>query len=115
VAARSRSVRHLRVGYAVRSMRALMLLVVVSLFAGCASTKSAEGSSSAPVAAAVKKPGEATVGDTTTCPVSGEAFTIAADSPKVEHAGKTYYFCCDDCVADFQKDPAKFLAKLAAH
>lgn len=95
-------------------MRALIVLSTVLLFAGCASTKSAEGGTPpAAEAAAMKKPGEAMVGDKTTCPVSGETFTVAADSPKVEHEGKTYYFCCEDCVADFQKDPAKYLAKFS--
>lgn len=95
-------------------MRTLLLLSLVSLFAGCASTKSAEGGAPpAAEASALKKPGEAVLGDKTTCPVSGETFTVAADSPKVEHEGKTYYFCCEDCVGDFQKDPAKYLAKFA--
>jgi YHS domain-containing protein len=58
------------------------------------------------------KPGDAKLGDSTTCPVSGETFVVAADSPKVVYAGKTYYFCCPDCTADFEKDPAKFTAKL---
>lgn len=95
-------------------MRTLLLLSLVSLFAGCASTKSAEaGTPPAAEASALKKPGEAVLGDKTTCPVSGETFTVAADSPKVEHEGKTYYFCCEDCVGDFQKDPAKYLSKFA--
>lgn len=94
-------------------MRTLLLLSLVSLFAGCASTKSAEGAPPAAEAQAMKKPGDAVLGDKTTCPVSGETFTVAADSPKVEYEGKTYYFCCEDCVGDFQKDPAKYLAKFA--
>lgn len=105
-----------------RTMRiALTLLSVVLLSTACASTKSAEGAPAAapapavaPVAADVKKPGDAMVGDRTTCPVSGETFTVATDSPKLEHDGKTYYFCCEDCVGEFKADPAKFLAKLAA-
>ena len=35
-----------------------------------------------------------------------------------EHAGRTYYFCCDGCQASFEKEPAKFLspaAEQAAH
>lgn len=105
-----------------RTMRiALPFLAAVLLSTACASTKSAEAAPAsappaavAPVAADVKKPGEAMVGDRTTCPVSGETFTVATDSPKLEHDGKTYFFCCEDCVAEFKADPAKFLAKLAA-
>jgi YHS domain-containing protein len=95
-------------------MRALVLLSFLSSFAGCVSTRSAEGGAPpAATASALKKPGEAVPGDTTTCPVSGETFTVAVDSPKVEFEGKTYYFCCEDCVGDFQKDPAKYVAKFA--
>lgn len=28
------------------------------------------------------------------------------------HNGRKVYFCCDDCIAKFKKDPAKYLAKL---
>lgn len=59
----------------------------------------------------VKPIGEAQVGDTTKCPVSGEEFVVSADSPKVEHEGKTYYFCCSGCAKKFGDDPAKFLQK----
>lgn len=45
----------------------------------------------------------------TTCPVSGKA--IKADHV-VEHDGKKVYFCCENCPAAFEKDPAKFTAKL---
>lgn len=58
----------------------------------------------------VKPIGEAKVGDKTKCPVSGEVFTVSETSPKVEHEGKTYYFCCSGCDAKFKADPAKFLA-----
>lgn len=61
--------------------------------------------------AAVKAPGEASVGDTTKCPVSGEEFVVEASSPKVEHAGKTYYFCCGGCKKKFEASPEKFINK----
>ena len=54
-------------------------------------------------------PGQAKVGDKTKCPVSGEEFVVRADSPKLEHAGKTYYFCCAHCVQKFKDSPDKFL------
>ncbi len=59
----------------------------------------------------IKPIGEATVGDTSKCPVSGEEFVVTADSPKVEHEGKTYYFCCSGCAKKFASDPAKYLTK----
>ena len=30
----------------------------------------------------------------------------------VEYQGKKVYFCCKECVAKFQADPQKYLAKL---
>lgn len=70
----------------------------------------------APAGSSVPKPGlkangEAAVGDRTSCPVSGEEFVVAADSPKTEYQGKTYYFCCPGCEKKFQADPQKFLSK----
>jgi Cu+-exporting ATPase len=64
-----------------------------------------------PGAKAVKPMGEAGVGDTTNCPVSGEEFVVTAASPKVDYQGKTYYFCCGGCDKKFQADPAKYLSK----
>ena len=54
--------------------------------------------------------GEATVGDVTNCPVSNEKFMVSAESPSMEHEGKTYYFCCQHCFEQAQSEPAKFLA-----
>jgi YHS domain-containing protein len=95
--------------------------VLVALWVGCGGSSSAsesgssEGTASASTtgsetaAARVVPPGEATVGDTTTCPVSGETFVVTAESPRVEHEGRTYYFCCPGCDARFQANPAQFL------
>ena len=57
-------------------------------------------------ATTVKEPGDAKVGDTAKCPVSGEEFTVEATSPKVEHDGKTYFFCCAGCKKKFEADPS---------
>jgi Cu+-exporting ATPase len=59
----------------------------------------------------MKAPGEANVGDTTKCPVSGEEFVVEASSPKAEYNGKTYYFCCSGCKKKFEASPEKFLGK----
>lgn len=78
------------------------------------STPSASSSASTPSAATkgpAKEPGEAKVGDTTKCPVSGEEFVVDANSPKVEYEGKTYYFCCGGCKKKFEADPSKFAKK----
>ena len=64
----------------------------------------------APTAAtpAEKHPGEAAVGDITSCPVTKQRFMVLADSPKTTYGGKTYYFCCADCPARFLQDPKKY-------
>ena len=45
----------------------------------------------------------------THCPVSGKPITRFE---VVTHKGRKVYFCCPKCPAVFQKDPAKFVAKL---
>lgn len=46
-------------------------------------------------------------------PVCG--MNVCADSAKarVEHEGRTYYFCCAGCAQKFQQEPAKFLSASA--
>lgn len=58
---------------------------------------------------ALTAPGEAKVGDRTTCLVTGDEFTVEADTESVEHGGKTYYVCCEQCANDFKENPEKFL------
>lgn len=43
------------------------------------------------------------------CPVSNKPIDAAVS---VEHDGKKVFFCCDGCPGAFEKDPAKFTAKL---
>src|SRR5262249_34696443 len=52
-----------------------------------------------------EKPGGATdpVGGMTVDPAMAAASTV--------HEGKHYYFCCGHCLAKFQADPGKYLAK----
>ncbi|GAB4033151.1 MAG: hypothetical protein Fur0012_12480 [Elusimicrobiota bacterium] len=45
------------------------------------------------------------------CPVSGEKVTVAESTPKMEYNGKTYYFCCNNCLEKFKKEPAKYAEK----
>lgn len=100
-------------------LQPLLLSLLVCASAGCGGAPAASPGG-APVAADkthakaaeakdVKKPGEAAVGDATTCPISKEAFTVTASSPKVDYKGKTYYFCCGGCDAKFKENPEKYL------
>ena len=48
----------------------------------------------------------------TTCVVSGEKLGAHGDPHVIQHEGTTVKFCCEPCVDDFNKEPAKYLAKL---
>ena len=45
----------------------------------------------------------------TTCPIMGGAVNKAIF---VEYQGRKVYFCCKGCETEFNKDPAKYVAKL---
>jgi Cu+-exporting ATPase len=105
----------------IRFSRTLFVLAATLAGAGCGAGSGAMSGPAAtgvtpvkveqakPAAAGgVKAPGDAKVGDTTTCPVSGEEFVVEANSPKAEHDGKTYYLCCGGCKKKFEADPTKF-------
>ena len=42
-------------------------------------------------------------------PVCGMAVDSARAPAKFDHAGKTYYFCCQGCATKFAADPQKYL------
>lgn len=44
-----------------------------------------------------------------TCPVMGGKID---KNVYTDYQGKRIYFCCSGCVADFQKDPEKYMKKL---
>jgi YHS domain-containing protein len=58
---------------------------------------------------AAAQPVAQVAGEQTTCPVMGGPID---KSIFVEYQGKKVYFCCKGCVAEFQKEPEKYLAKL---
>jgi Cu+-exporting ATPase len=47
-------------------------------------------------------------------PVCGMQVDPAKAAAKVEHAGRTYYFCAKGCAARFEKDPARFAGAATA-
>jgi YHS domain-containing protein len=46
----------------------------------------------------------------TVCPVSGKPID---KNYYVDHNGKGIYFCCPNCPAEFNKDPEKYMKKMA--
>lgn len=49
----------------------------------------------------------------TTCPVSGEKLGEMGEPVSFVYQGQEIKLCCKNCRKDFDKDPAKFLSKLA--
>lgn len=56
----------------------------------------------------VRKASEAELGKAAKCAVTGTEFAVRADTPVVDYQGKSYYFCCEHCVSDFQAKPEKY-------
>lgn len=91
---------------------ALRLALLGTLLLGCGGGAATEPAQEEQATAGAEQPlvapGEAQIGDRTTCPVSGEEFVVSESSPSVEHEGRTYYFCCPGCVERFQANPSEF-------
>jgi len=49
-----------------------------------------------------------------TCIVSDEKLGEMGKPVMVDYKGQQVGFCCKSCIGDFEKDPAKYLAKLKA-
>jgi YHS domain-containing protein len=46
------------------------------------------------------------------CPVNGELIKDVKTAPFSEYKGKKIYFCCNECKAEFDKDPGKIIKKM---
>ena len=47
------------------------------------------------------------------CVVSGEKLGSMGNPHVITHDGVEVRFCCKNCLPEFEKDPAKFVAKLS--
>jgi len=56
----------------------------------------------------VRKPTSEEIGQMKICAVQGTKFEVASNTPVIDYKGKPYYFCCEHCLQDFQKDPDKY-------
>lgn len=100
-------------------------LATVALVAGCPKPTGEAGapptaSSAAPANAAVpakaappSAPGASgapttSSADTASCPVLGTTMP-KSQMIKLDYKGKTYYFCCQDCVTKFKANPQKYI------
>tara|TARA_R110002049_G_scaffold182804_1_gene350721 strand:+ start:273 stop:554 length:282 start_codon:yes stop_codon:yes gene_type:complete len=85
----------------------LFLLSVSILSLSLASCGQSESDPSTSSAAAVSYPLDV-------CVVSGEKLGSMGEPIVVTHDGVTVKFCCDHCLPEFEKDPAKFVAKVTS-
>ena len=85
------------------SMKKLLLpLAAAALLAGCASYNYSDK----PSASAKPYPRD-------TCIVSGDKFDHGKPVVRVVN-GQEVKLCCEDCLKDFEKNPAKYLTQLTA-
>jgi YHS domain-containing protein len=81
-------------------MRGLLVGMLLSGLLLSAAARAAEGDKADP-----PKAGKAQE----TCPVMGGKINRDIF---VDHEGKRVYLCCKGCIAEFKKDPAKYIKKL---
>jgi YHS domain-containing protein len=55
------------------------------------------------------KPGE--IGMKAWCPIMDYNFDVKVSTPVIDYKGKSFYFCCEGCPAEFKKNPDKYLAQ----
>jgi YHS domain-containing protein len=58
----------------------------------------------------VRQPNQAEIGMMVNCPVLNSRFEVRKDTQIIDYNGKSYYFCCQDCVSDFMKNPDNYAA-----
>jgi YHS domain-containing protein len=100
-----------------KKLGVLTLVLSVALLAGCDKKEPAgmqnqtenTAQQTQQAADAAAQTAKDTVPEQTVCPVMGGAINKEIFA---EYNGKKVYFCCSDCVAEFKKNPEKYLAKL---
>jgi YHS domain-containing protein len=104
------------------ALTVILALGAFALFAGCRKETPTTGAQAAApmkhettsmpmkheTASASAQPAVRTT-EQTNCPVMGGPID---KSIFVEYKGKKVYFCCTGCIAAFQKEPEKYIAKL---
>ena len=55
-----------------------------------------------------RKPTPEEIGKEARCTVMNHKFKISANTPVIDYHGKSVYFCCEGCPAEFKKNPGKY-------
>lgn len=87
------------------------LLVLALGLAGC-NDPASTGSNAAPPTASADAPSEVKPYPLAVCIVSDEELGSMGDPVVFVHNGQEIKVCCNDCKPAFEKDPAKYMAKL---
>lgn len=86
---------------------ALLMAAATPLYAGdSGSGDKAKEQKAKPAPKSFDKP--PAVGTKATCPVMGDEFTVKKDTPRSEHKGRHYVFCCPACKPKFDANPEKY-------
>jgi hypothetical protein len=83
----------------------LAAVALVAVLAGCSGEKPAETTGT---------PSPSLAYPMTTCVVSGEPLGGMGPPVNITHEGLEVRFCCQKCVAEFNKDPKKYMAIIEA-
>jgi YHS domain-containing protein len=59
----------------------------------------------------IRQPKPNEIGMKAWCPIMDYNFDVKAGTPVIDYKGKSFYFCCEGCPAEFKKDPDKYLAQ----
>jgi len=94
----------------------LAALAAVLALAGCSAEVPPEQKPATPPATGAAPAGApaASAYPLATCVVSGEKLGEMGEPVKIDYQGTEVRFCCNKCVAEFNKDPKKYLAVLEA-
>ena len=92
--------------------KSLLLAIAIGALAltGCAASHDAPPVTESPDVSQAALPAQDL--KNTVCPVSGDK--VGDSTNTVVYDGKVYHVCCPDCHKDFQKDPKKYAAAVAA-
>jgi YHS domain-containing protein len=59
----------------------------------------------------IRQPKPDEIGRKAWCPIMDYTFDVKATTSVIDYKGKSFYFCCEGCPAEFKKDPDKYLAQ----